>query len=63
MIKKCKWCKRKYDTSKGETSLYCVSNPNREQNKKYKKLKPNIVRIGVMVMPRNPFTEQKAKQT
>ena len=27
MIKKCKWCKKKYDTSKFESSKYCDENP------------------------------------
>jgi hypothetical protein len=59
MTRKCEWCGRNYDTTKG-SSMYCEENPNYTKNKKYRKMNrkhSSIVRIGAMIMPPNLFTE------
>ena len=63
MTRKCKWCGKNYDTDKG-SSMYCETNPNYTNNKKYRKMnrnKSSIVKIGVYMMPNREFA--KAKQT
>lgn len=54
MNKTCPWCGEKYDTNKG-SSMFCESNPNYVKNKKYRNMKPNIVKIVVYIMPNRKF--------
>jgi hypothetical protein len=58
MIKTCHWCNEKYDT-RIQSSMYCESNPKRESNLKFRKMKPSIVTIGVLVLPNRKFPNNK----
>ena len=48
MKRNCRWCGFIYDTKKS-SSKHCIHNPNRDKNFKYFPLKPNIVKINVIV--------------
>ena len=51
MKRKCPWCRGLYDTSNGQSSVWCDRNPRRG----HKKMKPRLVSIAVMPLAPSPF--------